>query len=85
MKEELYESSSEGEHDNEDGQSDNTNVVDVEDLGAIVGKMNEAKNSKIIQEPKEMITPLLRKALTKQGTPSALIYTVDCSQIKASM
>ena len=34
--------------------------------------MNEAKN-KITQEPKEMITPLLRKALTKQGR-SVLTY-----------
>jgi hypothetical protein len=42
--------------------------MDVEDLGTMVGKMNEAKTNRIIQEPKEMITPLLRKALTKQGT-----------------
>jgi hypothetical protein len=33
----------------------------------MVGKMDQAKKNKINQEPKEMVTPLLRKALTKQG------------------
>jgi hypothetical protein len=62
--EELCESSSD-ENDDRDGEGGD--VIDVEDLGTMVGKMDQAKNNKINQEPKEMVTPLLRKALTKQG------------------
>ena len=65
VEEELYESSSD-EHDDKD--DDGGDVIDVEDLGTMVSKMDQAKSNKIIQEPKEMVTPLLRKALTKQGT-----------------
>ena len=64
VKEELYESSSDEHDDKDDGGGD---VIDVEDLGTMVSKMDKAKSNKIIQEPKEMVTPLLRKALTKQG------------------
>ena len=67
VKEELYESS-EGEAENDDKKSDGDDVIDVEDLGTMMGKMNDAKKGKVSSEPKEMITPLLRKSLTKQGT-----------------
>lgn len=54
-KEQLYESSEDEEE----------NVMDVEDIGTAI---SNSKN-KLIEnsEPKEMITPVLRKALTKQG------------------
>lgn len=63
----LYESSSDGENDDNGGDSDSADVIDVEDLGTMVDKMHKAKKQRITKEPKEMITPLLRKALTKQG------------------
>ncbi|XP_046841119.1 S-adenosyl-L-methionine-dependent tRNA 4-demethylwyosine synthase TYW1-like [Xenia sp. Carnegie-2017] len=66
-KEQLYDSASDVEQDNENGYTDGAEVVDVEDLGNIVGKMNEKKKEGVSLVPKEMITPLLRKSLTKQG------------------
>lgn len=54
-KEELYESSDEEE-----------NIMDVEDIGKVIGN-SKIKKLKESEELKEMITPLLRKALTKQG------------------
>ncbi len=44
----------------------------------MVGKMDQAKKQKVTQEPKEMITPLLRKALTKQGTNVIVLYIHCC-------
>ena len=66
-KEELYDSASDVEQEDENGYTDGAEVVDVEDLGNIVGKMNEKKKEGVSLVPKEMITPLLRKSLTKQG------------------
>ena len=40
-------------------------LVDLEDLGKVMTKISKSKNSNA--EPKEMITPLLRQSLTKQG------------------
>ena len=40
-------------------------VVDVEDLGNVIKTIQKKKEKK--SEPKEMITPLLRKSLEKQG------------------
>ncbi|XP_035690787.1 S-adenosyl-L-methionine-dependent tRNA 4-demethylwyosine synthase TYW1-like isoform X2 [Branchiostoma floridae] len=75
-----YESSS------EDGSlsDDDDSLVDVEDLGAVMNKMKQAKQRQVEEEaargglrkitvkkkggePKEMITPALKKALEKQG------------------
>jgi tRNA wybutosine-synthesizing protein 1 len=41
-------------------------LIDMEDLGAVVNNIKAKKNKKD-GEPKEMITPLLRKSLEKQG------------------
>ncbi|XP_070572971.1 S-adenosyl-L-methionine-dependent tRNA 4-demethylwyosine synthase TYW1-like [Ptychodera flava] len=94
--EELYETSSdEDESDEEEEGADgdkvkrSDGVVDLEDLGKMMGKMKKAKAEKESEtgsviangvghrkfkkakdsqaEPKEMITPLLRQSLTKQG------------------
>uniref|UniRef100_A0A8C9MM58 S-adenosyl-L-methionine-dependent tRNA 4-demethylwyosine synthase TYW1 n=1 Tax=Serinus canaria TaxID=9135 RepID=A0A8C9MM58_SERCA len=65
--EELFETSSEEEAGSPDS------VIDVEDLGNIMGHMKKAKREQELQEGaagaerREMITPALRKALTKQG------------------
>ncbi|CAL1276694.1 unnamed protein product [Larinioides sclopetarius] len=57
--EDAYKSSSEEEEDDEE------TVMDLEDLGSACGVPDiKGKSS---QEPKEMITPLLRQSLTKQG------------------
>ncbi|XP_033374809.1 S-adenosyl-L-methionine-dependent tRNA 4-demethylwyosine synthase TYW1 isoform X2 [Parus major] len=71
--EELFESSSEEEAGGTDS------VIDVEDLGNIMGHMKKAKRERELEagaagawrkeeaERREMITPALREALTKQG------------------
>ncbi|KAM7001354.1 S-adenosyl-L-methionine-dependent tRNA 4-demethylwyosine synthase TYW1-like isoform 2-T3 [Passerculus sandwichensis] len=65
--EELFETSSEEE------AGDTNSVIDVEDLGNVMGHMKKAKREQELQEGaagaerREMITPALRKALTKQG------------------
>ncbi|NWU10619.1 TYW1 synthase, partial [Cephalopterus ornatus] len=80
--EELFETSSEEEADAEEAAGTNS-VVDVEDLGNIMGHMKKAKSEHELQdggvgrrenpgrkeeeEKREMITPALRDALTKQG------------------
>lgn len=40
-------------------------LIDMEDLGTVMSNMKKKKNTN--SEPKEMITPLLRKSLEKQG------------------
>lgn len=56
LKQEItYESSSE----------EDENIMDLEDLGNAYGATKNQEKSR--KEPKEMITPLLRKSLTKQG------------------
>ena len=46
-------------------------LVDVEDIGKVVHKMKKVKKQKDADrkngEVREMVTPMLRKALTKQG------------------
>ncbi|NWR95046.1 TYW1 synthase, partial [Furnarius figulus] len=81
--EELVETSSEEEADAEEAGGTNS-VIDVEDLGNIMGHMRKAKRERELQEggagmvrestgrkeegdKREMITPALRDALTKQG------------------
>ncbi|XP_008942506.1 PREDICTED: S-adenosyl-L-methionine-dependent tRNA 4-demethylwyosine synthase-like, partial [Merops nubicus] len=76
--EELFETSSEEEADAEEAGGTNS-VVDVEDLGAIMSHMKKSKvqqveNCQVFEnaarkeeeERREMITPALREALTKQ-------------------
>ncbi|XP_033628293.1 S-adenosyl-L-methionine-dependent tRNA 4-demethylwyosine synthase TYW1-like [Asterias rubens] len=75
--EELYDSSSEEEvsdvEDAQDGSSkvtETNGLTDLEDLGKVMKKMKKAKDDRASAksaEPREMITPMLRKALTKQG------------------
>lgn len=51
-------------------------LVDVEDIGGVMNKMKSAKQRRLEEEeavkrgdiePREMVTPMLRKALSKQG------------------
>lgn len=76
----LIESSSdEGEGEGEDkseGVSPRSSegLVDVEDMGKVVKKMKAAAKRRqeeeeggVVGEPREMVTPMLHKALTKQG------------------
>ena len=77
----LYESSSEDDKEEEEESRvrSSSGVVDVEDMGRVVVKLKEArvrrskeeaaarKNGLQSSEPREMVTPLLRKNLTKQG------------------
>ncbi|XP_064391426.1 S-adenosyl-L-methionine-dependent tRNA 4-demethylwyosine synthase TYW1-like [Halichondria panicea] len=78
----LYESSSEdeasGAEEEAEGGSPRSSVglVDVEDMGHVMGKMKSAKSQrreeedqvrKGLKEPREMVTPALRQSLTKQG------------------
>ncbi|XP_033118355.1 S-adenosyl-L-methionine-dependent tRNA 4-demethylwyosine synthase TYW1-like, partial [Anneissia japonica] len=64
-----FESSS----DDEDGEDkEGESVLDLEDLGIVMKKLKKAKDDreqekKASDGPKEMITPLLRKSLSKQG------------------
>uniref|UniRef100_A0A8C5LPN1 tRNA 4-demethylwyosine synthase (AdoMet-dependent) n=1 Tax=Leptobrachium leishanense TaxID=445787 RepID=A0A8C5LPN1_9ANUR len=74
--EELYETTSESEPE-EAGEGGSSGLIDVEDLGKAMRNMKKSKNvgsdpgspGKPVQseEPREMITPALQKALTKQG------------------
>ncbi|XP_068750595.1 S-adenosyl-L-methionine-dependent tRNA 4-demethylwyosine synthase TYW1-like isoform X2 [Montipora capricornis] len=78
----LYESSSEESVGEDNEQQKEENLLDLEELGPLMNSMKKAKEEKgAIQsngskrmiakkktaEPKEMITPALEKALTKQG------------------
>ncbi|XP_075761218.1 S-adenosyl-L-methionine-dependent tRNA 4-demethylwyosine synthase TYW1 [Pelodiscus sinensis] len=83
--EELFETTSEEELGSEEDGSHNS-VIDVEDLGKMMGHMKKAKKEREVEEEtgrtgpfqqsigkneererREMITPSLRDALTKQG------------------
>ncbi|KAJ7308978.1 hypothetical protein JRQ81_008260 [Phrynocephalus forsythii] len=80
---ELFESTSEEEPGSEEGDGGSRRVIDVEDLGTVVGQMKKAQRERDLDseavgmpgsprsgrevEPREMITPALREALTKQG------------------
>ena len=49
------------------GSDDEGGLIDLEDIGSYMKKAKEnIVNAKKLGEPKEMITPALRKALTKQ-------------------
>ncbi len=78
--EELVESSSEGEDNSiedtgktttKNGSVSKSGLVDLEDLGAVVSKarskIQEEKQARANGVLKEMVTPELRQALTKQG------------------
>nr|XP_054748058.1 LOW QUALITY PROTEIN: S-adenosyl-L-methionine-dependent tRNA 4-demethylwyosine synthase TYW1-like [Lytechinus pictus] len=56
--------------DSDQEDPDEMDVIDVEDLGSVMNKMKNAKainGVKQSTEPKEMVTPTIRKNLTKQG------------------
>ncbi|XP_071946298.1 S-adenosyl-L-methionine-dependent tRNA 4-demethylwyosine synthase TYW1-like isoform X2 [Antedon mediterranea] len=68
----AYETSSDEEEDDDDGKKSSEPVMDLEDLGSVMTKLKQAKDNREEEEkgtngPKEMVTPLLRKSLTKQG------------------
>lgn len=78
----LYESSSdeanEADGDKVEGKGHgvSSGLVDLEDIGGMVGKMKSAKQRRLEEEaavrrgeaePREMVTPMLRKSLSKQG------------------
>ena len=67
----LQETSSDEE--DEGGVVEKGGVVDMEDMGKIL--MKQSKRSET--NNKEMVTPLLRKNLTKQGT-STVCVCVSC-------
>ncbi|KAJ7387044.1 S-adenosyl-L-methionine-dependent tRNA 4-demethylwyosine synthase [Desmophyllum pertusum] len=77
----MYESTSE-ESSGDDEEENKAGLLDLEDLGPMMNTMKKAKEEKearngpkriigkkkkVHTEPKEMITPALEKALTKQG------------------
>ncbi|XP_032242372.2 S-adenosyl-L-methionine-dependent tRNA 4-demethylwyosine synthase TYW1 isoform X2 [Nematostella vectensis] len=66
-----YESTSDGDSEDEDTAD---GLVDMEDLGPAVQKIKKAKKQREIEEDshkntvaKEMVTPVIRQSLTKQG------------------
>jgi tRNA wybutosine-synthesizing protein 1 len=83
-------SESDDDSDSNNNNGSDTEMVDVEDMGALAPKLQVARKSKEeeesmyknlngrpkrslieqdtpVKEPKEMVTPMLRKSLTKQG------------------
>ena len=76
-------SSDEGEEEDGEGvvkgggpTSSSEGLVDMEDIGSVVKEMKVAKQRRVEEEeavrggalePREMVTPMLRKALSKQG------------------
>ena len=78
VQEVLWESSSEEEGDEEEGGGGEgvkreSGVVDVEDVGDMLHKARPPRASRELKikrrgERREMVTPLLRKTLNKQGT-----------------
>ena len=72
LDEDLEEEEEEDDEDNKDlgkiKKEKNNGLVDLEDLGKVVTKITRSKEKvSKSNEPKEMITPLLRKSLEKQG------------------
>ena len=77
----MYESSSEEEDAGEEvteggGPRSSGGLIDVEDMGQLMDKIKSAKTRRLeeeesirkgLREPREMVTPMLRQALTKQG------------------
>ena len=84
----MYETtSSEEDSDHDDGEENEggkttAGLVDVEDIGKVVHKMKKVKKQRDVDrkngELREMVTPMLRKALTKQGL---CLCTCVCLQI----
>ncbi len=92
----LYETSSD-EEEEEDGKSgggvvseghspSSEGLVDVEDIGSMMGKMKSAKKRREeeeeavrsgVAEPREMVTPMLRKSLSKQGVYVCMYGTCE--------
>ena len=76
----MYETTSsedDSDDDNDDiGGKTTAGVVDVEDIGKVVHKMKKVKKQRDVDrkngELREMVTPMLRKALTKQGVSTTL-------------
>lgn len=74
----LWESSSEEEGEDEEEEREGGNgggggVVDVEDVGDMLHRARPPRRGRELQikkrsEVREMVTPLLRKTLSKQGT-----------------
>ena len=65
-------------------------LVDVEDIGSMMKKMKSAKKRRKEEEeavrsgavePREMVTPMLRKALTKQGLWHTLCITIFLKRV----
>ena len=83
----LWESSSEEEGEEEEEEREgassvksSSGVVDVEDVGDMLHRTRPSQSGRELKirkrvEKREMVTPLLRKNLTKQGNPS-LMFTL---------
>ncbi|XP_031549192.1 S-adenosyl-L-methionine-dependent tRNA 4-demethylwyosine synthase TYW1-like isoform X2 [Actinia tenebrosa] len=71
----MYESSTDEDNDDESDKNrkkdpKSSGMVDLEDLGPALRKMKKAKemeNGSLVNEPKEMVTTVIRESLTKQG------------------
>ena len=74
----MYETTSseeDSDYDNDDGEAiggkTTAGLVDMEDIGKVMHKMKKVKKQRDAErkngELREMVTPMLRKALTKQG------------------
>jgi len=62
------ESDSEEESEPEEEEEDmDDGLVDLEDIGTVMKNAKLKKQQNLSGEPKEMVTPMLRKSLTKQG------------------
>ncbi len=50
------------------------NRRDEEERSVTKGSINSSGDGKEVREPREMVTPLLRQSLTKQGKLSSMLY-----------
>ena len=69
------------------GSSRESGVVDVEDVGKVLHRARVPRASRELEvrkrvEPREMVTPLLRKNLSKQGTYVHVQYCI-CTVVHA--
>jgi len=66
---EVKDGEEEGESSASDGDEseEEDDIMDLEDIGKVIKKGKSKDKDKLSGDPKEMVTPMLRKSLTKQG------------------
>jgi len=57
----------EEEQEQESEYEDEDEIADVEDIGIMIKNKTTSQNANALKETKEMVTPLLKQSLTKQG------------------